>query len=44
VSLDEPGLGASGLQPARLNDSQLECLQGLEKQLDAVVVAYRQAG
>lgn len=25
---------------APLNESQLECLQGLERQLDAVVVAY----
>jgi hypothetical protein len=32
----------SGLQAAPLNDSQLECLQGLEKNLQAVVIAYQQ--
>jgi len=32
-----------GLQVAGLNESQLECLQGLEKNMQAVVVAYRQA-
>ena len=31
---------SSGLQVAALNPSQLECLQGLESQLQAVVVAY----
>lgn len=29
-----------GLQIAALNPSQLECLQGLENQLQAVIVAY----
>ena len=29
-----------GLQVAALNPSQLECLQGLENQLQAVIVAY----
>jgi hypothetical protein len=37
-------LSRSGLQVASLNDSQLECLQGLEKQVQAVVIAYQQAG
>jgi hypothetical protein len=32
----------SRLQAAALNNSQLECLQGLEKNLKAVVVAYQQ--
>ncbi|GAC1360678.1 MAG: hypothetical protein NVS4B8_17200 [Herpetosiphon sp.] len=31
------------LQPAPLTDSQLECLQGLEVQLQAIVVAYRES-
>ena len=31
---------SSGLQVAALNPSQLECLQGLENQLQAVIVAY----
>ena len=31
---------SGGLQVAPLNSSQLECLQGLENQLQAVVVAY----
>jgi hypothetical protein len=34
----------SGLQVASLNESQLECLQGLEKNMQAVVIAYRQIG
>lgn len=29
------------LQAATLTDSELECLQGLESQLQAVVVAYK---
>lgn len=29
------------MQVAALNESQLECLHGLEKQLQAVVVAYQ---
>jgi hypothetical protein len=32
---------AEGLQVAELTHSQLECLQGLENMLQAVVVAYR---
>jgi len=28
------------VQAARLSESQLECLRGLEQQLDAVLVAY----
>jgi len=31
---------SGGLQVASLNPSQLECLQGLENQLQAVVIAY----
>lgn len=33
-------LSMSGLQAAPLNESQLECLRGLEKNMQAVVVAY----
>ncbi|GEM_PF-1211456 len=29
------------LKAASLNEGQLECLQGLEEQIDSVVVAYR---
>jgi len=37
----EPSRGAlQGLRPARMNDSQLECLRGLEQQFGAVAVAY----
>lgn len=31
-----------GVRPASLSDSELECLQGLESMLNAVLVAYRQ--
>lgn len=37
------GPGAPGLRPAPLDDSQLECLQGLEAAVHGVAVAYRQA-
>lgn len=30
-----------GLRPAGLEASQLECLQGLERMVDGVLVAYR---
>jgi hypothetical protein len=33
----------AGLKPAALDDSQLECLQGMEKMLGAVAVAYQRA-
>jgi len=33
----------AGLRPADLDASQLECLQGLEKQVGAVAVAYQRA-
>ena len=32
---------APGVEPAALDESQLECLQGLESRFDAVLVAYR---
>jgi hypothetical protein len=35
---------AGDLQPAALDDSQLECLQGLEQRLRAVTVAYQRPG
>jgi hypothetical protein len=33
----------AGLKPAPLDDSQLECLQGTERMLGAVAVAYQRA-
>ena len=36
-------LGQTGLQVASMNDSQVECLQGLEQKLGAVVIGYSQA-
>jgi hypothetical protein len=33
----------TGLQTADLDESQLECLQGLETNLGAVVIAYKSA-
>jgi hypothetical protein len=40
-----PAVGSSSgeLQVASLTPSQLECLQGLENQLQAVVVAYNKS-
>lgn len=32
----------SSLQVASLNESQIECLQGLEKNMQAIVVAYQE--
>jgi len=45
-SLTSPAVGSlsGGLQIASLTPSQVECLQGLESQLQAVVVAYRKGG
>lgn len=37
-----PGNRADGLHVAALNESQLECLQGLEAMMQAVVIAYQQ--
>jgi hypothetical protein len=42
ATVQEGRFNRSGLQAAPLNDSQLECLQGLEKNLQAVVIAYQQ--
>ncbi len=39
-----PTINQMGLQVAALNESQLECLQGLEQMVNAVVIAYRQNG
>lgn len=39
-----PALTAMGLHVAALNESQLECLQGLEQMVNAVVIAYQQNG
>jgi hypothetical protein len=33
----------AGLKPAPLDGSQLECLQGMERRLGAVAVAYQRA-
>jgi hypothetical protein len=40
----EERFDGSGVRPAALDESQLECLQGLEQQLGAVIVAYQKAG
>ena len=37
----DPDTIAEGLQPVDLEASQLECLQGLERMVDGVLVAYR---
>lgn len=37
----DPDTVAEGLRPAGLEGSQLECLQGLERMVDGVLVAYR---
>ena len=39
-----PALTEMGLHVAALNESQLECLQGLEQMVNAVVIAYQQNG
>ncbi len=39
-TVDPDTIGA-GLAPAGLEASQLECLQGLERMVDGVLVAYR---
>ncbi len=35
---------SQGLQVSSLNPSQVECLNGLEQKIEAVVVAYQKAG
>jgi hypothetical protein len=37
----DPDTIAEGLHPVDLEASQLECLQGLERMVDGVLVAYR---
>ncbi len=37
----DPETIGDGLEPAGLEASQLECLQGLERMVDGVLVAYR---
>ena len=37
---DDKSLRLAGAHVAHLTESQLECLQGLEAQLDATLVAY----
>jgi hypothetical protein len=37
------GRTRQGLRPAPLDQSQLECLQGMERMLGAVAVAYQRA-
>lgn len=39
--VNRPESLSTDLPVARLNDSQLECLRGLESRLEAVVVAYQ---
>lgn len=50
IALQESGDGSTLQAPATdqirvadLSDSQLECLQGLEKQLDVMLLAYQNA-
>lgn len=38
-----PAITQMGLHVAALNESQLECLQGLEAMVQAVVIAYQQS-
>ncbi|MDR3576971.1 MAG: hypothetical protein P4L50_24160 [Anaerolineaceae bacterium] len=38
--VQEKKVAEAGLKAAVLNNSQLECLEGLEKKLSSVVVAY----
>lgn len=40
-TVDEELLAAEGLHPVELDPLQLECLQGLERMVGGVVVAYR---
>jgi len=40
-TVDEELLAAEGLHPVELDPVQLECLQGLERMVGGVVVAYR---
>ncbi len=35
------GYPQNGMQVSNLNGSQIECLQGLEKKLQTVMIAYR---
>lgn len=37
-----PEIAQMGLYVAALNESQLECLHGLEKMMQTVVIAYKQ--
>lgn len=39
-----PEVAQMGLYVAALDESQLECLQGLEQTVQAVVIAYQQNG
>jgi len=39
-----PEVAQMGLHVAALDESQLECLQGLEQMVQAVVIAYQQNG
>jgi hypothetical protein len=41
VDIDFEKLGENRLRLAGLNESQVECLQGLESKLEAVVIAYQ---
>lgn len=44
AEMGDLGTKDSGLRVAQLGESQVDCLQGLEKKLGALVIAYRQAG
>ena len=41
---DQPPAYAADLRPAKLSDSEIECLQGMEKNMGIVAVAYERAG
>ena len=42
-SVETENIAQMQIQVAPLNESQLECLQGLEQKVSAVVVAYQKA-
>jgi hypothetical protein len=44
ASVQEENIAQMQIQVAPLDESQLECLQGLEQKIAAVVVAYQKTG
>jgi hypothetical protein len=41
--IGEDGFRQNKFELARISDSQIECLRGLEKKISATVIAYHQA-